>query len=270
VTAGEIFAVKEIVRAGGRDNVDELMREVNTMSKLKHKYIVQYLGAALTDEHLYVFLEYVPGTRPQPCSPRLHLPLLLLLLLLLLMLLLLQLSPMYALTHQLSSAPACFPVCVCSSQAGRCTACFASSASWTRRSLWCTHNKFWRAFDTFTEDTSCTETSKVRNVAAPSHLTESSQYSIVSQTVGRPSHSVAASIAADARLPRSLFNFARANAVGCALVCRRCKHPDHEHWCRQVGRLWLQQSHGDSQNADRHLHGRQLQANQRHRAVHGA
>ena len=60
--AGEIFAVKKMPRPGGRDNMDELMREVDTMRTLQHRHIVRYLGTEITPDFLYVFLEYVPGT----------------------------------------------------------------------------------------------------------------------------------------------------------------------------------------------------------------
>jgi serine/threonine protein kinase len=56
-----MLAVKELPRPGGRDNMADLMREVETMRNLKHKHIVRYLGTSITKESLYVLLEYVPG-----------------------------------------------------------------------------------------------------------------------------------------------------------------------------------------------------------------
>lgn len=68
---GELMAVKqvEVPSAAGTSAMDQkkismveaLKREIGLLRDLKHKNIVQYLGSSSDDEHLNIFLEYVPG-----------------------------------------------------------------------------------------------------------------------------------------------------------------------------------------------------------------
>jgi serine/threonine protein kinase len=41
--------------------IQELTNEINLMKDLKNEHIVQYYGTELTERHLYILLEYVPG-----------------------------------------------------------------------------------------------------------------------------------------------------------------------------------------------------------------
>jgi mitogen-activated protein kinase kinase kinase len=68
---GELMAVKqvEVPSASGTSAMDQkkismveaLKREIGLLRDLKHKNIVQYLGSSSDDQHLNIFLEYVPG-----------------------------------------------------------------------------------------------------------------------------------------------------------------------------------------------------------------
>ncbi|KAJ9080083.1 ATP binding [Entomophthora muscae] len=69
-TCGDVFAVKqvELPEASSRsenrqkaDQVASLRSEIALMRELCHPNIVQYLGSSSTDQHLNIFLEYVPG-----------------------------------------------------------------------------------------------------------------------------------------------------------------------------------------------------------------
>ncbi|KAF1977985.1 protein kinase byr2 [Bimuria novae-zelandiae CBS 107.79] len=68
---GELMAVKqvELPSASGTGQTDQrktnmveaLKHEIGLLRDLKHKNIVQYLGSNSDDQHLNIFLEYVPG-----------------------------------------------------------------------------------------------------------------------------------------------------------------------------------------------------------------
>ncbi|KAI9750575.1 MAG: TFIIH complex serine/threonine-protein kinase subunit kin28 [Chaenotheca gracillima] len=67
---GELMAVKQVEVPSSQgsqvDNkkkgmVDALKREIGLLRELQHPNIVQYLGSSSDDEHLNIFLEYVPG-----------------------------------------------------------------------------------------------------------------------------------------------------------------------------------------------------------------
>jgi mitogen-activated protein kinase kinase kinase len=68
---GELMAVKqvELPSASGTSQMDHrknhmveaLKHEIGLLRDLKHKNIVQYLGSNSDDQHLNIFLEYVPG-----------------------------------------------------------------------------------------------------------------------------------------------------------------------------------------------------------------
>ncbi|KAI9826929.1 MAG: ATP binding [Thelocarpon impressellum] len=67
---GELMAVKQVempsdtgsqVDNRKRGMVDALKREIGLLKELQHPNIVQYLGSSSDDEHLNIFLEYVPG-----------------------------------------------------------------------------------------------------------------------------------------------------------------------------------------------------------------
>jgi mitogen-activated protein kinase kinase kinase len=67
---GELMAVKQVEmpsNAGSQmDNkkkamVDALKREIGLLRELQHPNIVQYLGSSSDEDHLNIFLEYVPG-----------------------------------------------------------------------------------------------------------------------------------------------------------------------------------------------------------------
>ncbi|KAI9836738.1 MAG: ATP binding [Sclerophora amabilis] len=67
---GELMAVKQVEMPSSEgsqvDNkkkgmVDALKREIGLLRELQHPNIVQYLGSSSDDEHLNIFLEYVPG-----------------------------------------------------------------------------------------------------------------------------------------------------------------------------------------------------------------
>lgn len=69
---GELMAVKQVElpgKSGADPALDKrkesmlaaLKREINLLSDLQHENIVQYLGVQATEEHLNIFLEYVPG-----------------------------------------------------------------------------------------------------------------------------------------------------------------------------------------------------------------
>jgi len=61
-TSGRMFAVKEAV-LGEKDgkNRERLESELQICRSLRHEHIVSYLGHIFTDEHLNIYLEYVPG-----------------------------------------------------------------------------------------------------------------------------------------------------------------------------------------------------------------
>lgn len=67
---GELMAVKQVEMPSDTgsqiDNkkkgmVDALKREIGLLKELQHPNIVQYLGSSSDDDHLNIFLEYVPG-----------------------------------------------------------------------------------------------------------------------------------------------------------------------------------------------------------------
>ncbi|KAK9818541.1 hypothetical protein WJX74_002024 [Apatococcus lobatus] len=65
---GKLMAVKQVLISKDADvagrvaeNVRGLELEVSVLRELKHPNIVQYLGTTRTEEHLNIFLEYVPG-----------------------------------------------------------------------------------------------------------------------------------------------------------------------------------------------------------------
>lgn len=67
---GELMAVKQVEMPSDsgthmdhrkRGMVDALKREIGLLRELQHPNIVQYLGSSSDDEHLNIFLEYVPG-----------------------------------------------------------------------------------------------------------------------------------------------------------------------------------------------------------------
>ncbi|ESZ94999.1 Ste11 [Sclerotinia borealis F-4128] len=68
---GELLAVKQVETlspstdskndARKKSMVDALKREISFLRDLQHPNIVQYLGASSSDNHLNIFLEYVPG-----------------------------------------------------------------------------------------------------------------------------------------------------------------------------------------------------------------
>ena len=67
---GELLAVKQVEMPSDTgsqvDNkkkgmVDALKREIGLLKDLQHPNIVQYLGSSSDDDHLNIFLEYVPG-----------------------------------------------------------------------------------------------------------------------------------------------------------------------------------------------------------------
>ncbi|KPI36976.1 Serine/threonine-protein kinase STE11 [Cyphellophora attinorum] len=67
---GELMAVKQVeltnVTKGTEDKKKNLMitalrQEIDLLQGLHHPHIVQYLGTSSDDEHLNIFLEYVPG-----------------------------------------------------------------------------------------------------------------------------------------------------------------------------------------------------------------
>jgi mitogen-activated protein kinase kinase kinase len=66
---GELMAVKQVEMpsaAGAIDSkkksmIDALKREIGLLREMQHPNIVQYLGSSSDEEHLNIFLEYVPG-----------------------------------------------------------------------------------------------------------------------------------------------------------------------------------------------------------------
>ncbi|KAA8572453.1 hypothetical protein EYC84_003073 [Monilinia fructicola] len=68
---GELLAVKQVETpspstdskndARKKSMIDALKREISFLRDLQHPNIVQYLGASSSDNHLNIFLEYVPG-----------------------------------------------------------------------------------------------------------------------------------------------------------------------------------------------------------------
>jgi mitogen-activated protein kinase kinase kinase len=68
---GELLAVKQVETpspgsSSAQDNrkksmIEALKREIGLLRDLQHPNIVQYLGASSSDNHLNIFLEYVPG-----------------------------------------------------------------------------------------------------------------------------------------------------------------------------------------------------------------
>ncbi|KAG5462151.1 MAG: MAPKK kinase [Olpidium bornovanus] len=69
--SGELMAVKqvELPSSGGLAANEErrwsmleaLQREINLLKNLEHENIVRYIGSQVTETHLNIFLEYVPG-----------------------------------------------------------------------------------------------------------------------------------------------------------------------------------------------------------------
>lgn len=67
---GELMAVKQVempsdsgsqIDTKKKSMVDALKREIGLLKELQHPNIVQYLGSSSDDDHLNIFLEYVPG-----------------------------------------------------------------------------------------------------------------------------------------------------------------------------------------------------------------
>ena len=60
-----LFAMKRIeISSNHKENVDELVREIDLMKTIYNKNIVEYIGS-FVDEisgHLFIFQEWVPGT----------------------------------------------------------------------------------------------------------------------------------------------------------------------------------------------------------------
>lgn len=59
---GELLAVKQLYLADtSESDVDGIQEEINVICNLEHANIVNYLGTTITDRHLFILLEYVPG-----------------------------------------------------------------------------------------------------------------------------------------------------------------------------------------------------------------
>jgi len=60
---GQMMAVKEIEIKGktSREEVKKIMEEVELMSQFDHPHIVRYLGSFVKNNHLNIFLDYIPG-----------------------------------------------------------------------------------------------------------------------------------------------------------------------------------------------------------------
>ncbi|ETK96966.1 STE/STE11 protein kinase [Phytophthora nicotianae] len=66
IATGELFALKEI-EIHSRPNDDQVTQmqklgeEISLMNNLNHKHIVRYQGSHRSENHFYIFMEYVPG-----------------------------------------------------------------------------------------------------------------------------------------------------------------------------------------------------------------
>ncbi|EEY59283.1 mitogen-activated protein kinase kinase kinase, putative [Phytophthora infestans T30-4] len=66
IATGELFALKEI-EIHSRPNDDQVTQmqklgeEISLMNNLSHKHIVRYKGSYRSENHFYIFMEYVPG-----------------------------------------------------------------------------------------------------------------------------------------------------------------------------------------------------------------
>ncbi|KAF0978531.1 hypothetical protein FDP41_002351 [Naegleria fowleri] len=60
---GQMMAIKEIEIKGktNREEVKKIMEEVELMSQFDHPHIVRYLGSFVSNKHLNIFLDYIPG-----------------------------------------------------------------------------------------------------------------------------------------------------------------------------------------------------------------
>lgn len=58
---GSLFAVKLMRCEGKKSHLAQLQKEVEVLSRLKHRNIVAYLGSADTERGIFLFLEYVSG-----------------------------------------------------------------------------------------------------------------------------------------------------------------------------------------------------------------
>ena len=60
---GKLFAVKQLNMAGKQNEVEDLIREIETMKELEHPNIVAYVGACVDEEKgfVYIFQEWAPG-----------------------------------------------------------------------------------------------------------------------------------------------------------------------------------------------------------------
>ena len=60
---GKLFAVKQLNMAGKQNEVEDLLREIETMKELEHPNIVAYVGACVDEDKgfVYIFQEWVPG-----------------------------------------------------------------------------------------------------------------------------------------------------------------------------------------------------------------
>lgn len=59
---GELLAVKQLYLADtDESDVEDIQEEINVICNLSHPNIVNYLGTTITDRHLFILLEYVPG-----------------------------------------------------------------------------------------------------------------------------------------------------------------------------------------------------------------
>lgn len=59
---GELLAVKQVALVGEHNKeVESFEQEIDVMRGLSHENIVQYRGICFEDDHLNIFLEYVPG-----------------------------------------------------------------------------------------------------------------------------------------------------------------------------------------------------------------
>lgn len=66
IVTGELFALKEIEihSSPNADQVTQMQKlgeEIALMNNLSHKHIVRYKGSCRSDNHFYIFMEYVPG-----------------------------------------------------------------------------------------------------------------------------------------------------------------------------------------------------------------
>ncbi|KAG2761178.1 hypothetical protein PC116_g26124 [Phytophthora cactorum] len=66
IATGELFALKEIEihSCPNSDQVTQMQKlgeEISLMNNLSHKHIVRYKGSHRSENHFYIFMEYVPG-----------------------------------------------------------------------------------------------------------------------------------------------------------------------------------------------------------------